>query len=32
MTDNRPVPLTHYVEVPGGDGIYMVVDSKGKFL
>ncbi len=30
-TDTRPVPLAHYLEVPGGEGLYLVVDAKGKF-
>jgi ATP-dependent RNA helicase DOB1 len=30
-TDYRPVPLQHYVYVPGSEGIYLVVDEKGNF-
>jgi len=30
-TDYRPVPLQHYVFVPGSEGIYLVVDEKGNF-
>jgi ATP-dependent RNA helicase DOB1 len=30
-TDYRPVPLQHYVCVPGSEGIYLVVDEKGNF-
>lgn len=30
-TDYRPVPLQHYVFVPGSEGIYLVVDEKGTF-
>lgn len=30
-TDYRPTPLEHYVFPAGGDGLYLVVDSKGAF-
>ncbi|CAA6667747.1 unnamed protein product [Spirodela intermedia] len=30
-TDYRPTPLQHYIFPSGGDGLYMVVDEKGKF-
>lgn len=30
-TDFRPVPLQHYVYASGSEGIYLVVDDKGKF-
>jgi len=30
-TDTRPVPLQHYVYVSGADGIFLIVDEKGKF-
>ena len=30
-TDYRPTPLQHYLFPSGGDGLYMVVDEKGKF-
>ncbi|GJN20019.1 hypothetical protein PR202_gb07342 [Eleusine coracana subsp. coracana] len=30
-TDYRPTPLQHYVFPSGGDGLYLVVDEKGKF-
>jgi len=30
-TNYRPVPLQHYVFPHGGDGLYLVVDEKGKF-
>ncbi|XAR56255.1 RNA helicase [Bertholletia excelsa] len=30
-TDYRPTPLQHYVFPAGGDGLYLVVDEKGKF-
>lgn len=30
-TDMRPVPLEHYLCPAGGEGLYMVVDDKGKF-
>ncbi|XP_057797890.1 DExH-box ATP-dependent RNA helicase DExH9-like isoform X2 [Salvia miltiorrhiza] len=30
-TDYRPTPLQHYVFPCGGDGLYLVVDEKGKF-
>ncbi|KAK4378729.1 hypothetical protein RND71_000591 [Anisodus tanguticus] len=30
-TDYRPTPLQHYIFPSGGDGLYMVVDDKGKF-
>lgn len=30
-TDYRPVPLQHYVFPSGGEGLYLVVDEKGKF-
>ena len=29
--DYRPTPLQHYMFPGGGDGIYLVVDEKGKF-
>ncbi|XP_026391600.1 DExH-box ATP-dependent RNA helicase DExH9-like [Papaver somniferum] len=31
-TDYRPTPLQHYVFPSGGEGLYLVVDEKGKFL
>ncbi|XP_031394720.1 DExH-box ATP-dependent RNA helicase DExH9 [Punica granatum] len=30
-TDYRPTPLQHYIFPSGGDGLYLVVDEKGKF-
>ena len=30
-TEFRPVPLQHFVFPSGGEGIYLVVDDKGKF-
>ncbi|XVE89346.1 hypothetical protein DITRI_Ditri19aG0194700 [Diplodiscus trichospermus] len=30
-TDYRPTPLQHYIFPAGGDGLYLVVDEKGKF-
>eukprot|EP01138_Halocafeteria_seosinensis_P005595 gb/GECG01005718.1/.p1 GENE.gb/GECG01005718.1/~~gb/GECG01005718.1/.p1 ORF type:complete len:1094 (+),score=200.14 gb/GECG01005718.1/:1-3282(+) len=30
-TDYRPTPLQHYVFPSGGDGVYLVVDEKGRF-
>jgi len=30
-TDYRPTPLQHYLFPTGGDGLYLVVDEKGKF-
>lgn len=30
-TDYRPVPLEHYLCPSNGEGLYMVVDDKGKF-
>ncbi|KAJ7946524.1 DExH-box ATP-dependent RNA helicase [Quillaja saponaria] len=30
-TDYRPTPLQHYIFPSGCDGLYMVVDEKGKF-
>jgi len=30
-TDFRPTPLQHYLFPRGGDGIYLVVDDRGKF-
>ncbi|XP_059648304.1 DExH-box ATP-dependent RNA helicase DExH9 [Cornus florida] len=30
-TDYRPTPLQHYMFPSGGDGLYLVVDEKGKF-
>ncbi|CAM9691784.1 unnamed protein product [Heterosigma akashiwo] len=30
-TNYRPTPLQHYVFPAGGDGLYMVVDEKGRF-
>jgi len=30
-TNYRPVPLQHYIYPIGGDGLYLVVDEKGKF-
>ncbi|KAG2608848.1 hypothetical protein PVAP13_4KG010400 [Panicum virgatum] len=30
-TDYRPTPLQHYVFPSGGDGLYLVVDEKGRF-
>eukprot|EP00002_Diphylleia_rotans_P027081 TRINITY_DN541_c0_g1_i1.p1 TRINITY_DN541_c0_g1~~TRINITY_DN541_c0_g1_i1.p1 ORF type:complete len:1028 (-),score=254.82 TRINITY_DN541_c0_g1_i1:2032-5115(-) len=30
-TDYRPVPLQHYIFPAGGEGLYLVVDEKGKF-
>ncbi|RZS12363.1 hypothetical protein BHM03_00043807 [Ensete ventricosum] len=30
-TDYRPTPLQHYIFPSGGNGLYMVVDEKGKF-
>jgi ATP-dependent RNA helicase DOB1 len=30
-TNYRPTPLQHYVFPQGGDGLYLVVDEKGKF-
>jgi ATP-dependent RNA helicase DOB1 len=29
-TDYRPVPLQHYVYPTGAEGLYLVVDEKGK--
>ncbi|KAA8545417.1 hypothetical protein F0562_020201 [Nyssa sinensis] len=31
ITDYRPTPLQHYIFPCGGDGLYLVVDEKGKF-
>eukprot|EP00210_Caulerpa_lentillifera_P001649 g1585.t1 len=31
-TENRPVPLQHYLYPTGADGVYLVIDEKGKFL
>ena len=31
-TDYRPVPLQHYIFPSGAEGIFLVVDNKGKFL
>lgn len=31
-TENRPVPLQHYLYPVGADGVYLVIDEKGKFL
>jgi len=30
-TDYRPTPLQHYIFPGGGDGLYLVVDEKGRF-
>lgn len=30
-TDFRPVPLQHFIFPSGGEGIYLIVDEKGKF-
>lgn len=30
-TDYRPTPLQHYIFPSGADGLYLVVDEKGKF-
>ncbi|ONK56818.1 uncharacterized protein A4U43_C10F13320 [Asparagus officinalis] len=30
-TDYRPTPLQHYIFPSGGDGLYLVVDERGKF-
>ncbi|PKA61739.1 DEAD-box ATP-dependent RNA helicase ISE2, chloroplastic [Apostasia shenzhenica] len=30
-TDYRPTPLQHYIFPSGGDGLYLVVNEKGKF-
>lgn len=30
-TDYRPVPLQHYLCPAGGEGLFLVVDDKGKF-
>ena len=30
-TNYRPVPLQHYIFPQGGDGLYLVVDERGKF-
>jgi ATP-dependent RNA helicase DOB1 len=30
-TDYRPTPLQHYIYPSGGDGIFLVVDEKGRF-
>ena len=30
-TDFRPVPLQHYIFPSGAEGIYLIVDEKGKF-
>ncbi|KAM1160933.1 hypothetical protein TB2_000075 [Malus domestica] len=30
-TDYRPTPLQHYIVPSGGNGLYLVVDEKGKF-
>ncbi|KAG6499426.1 DExH-box ATP-dependent RNA helicase DExH9-like [Zingiber officinale] len=30
-TDYRPTPLQHYIFPSGGNGLYLVVDDKGKF-
>lgn len=30
-TDYRPVPLQHYLYPAGADGIFLIVDEKGKF-
>ncbi|XP_012450424.1 DExH-box ATP-dependent RNA helicase DExH9 [Gossypium raimondii] len=30
-TDYRPTPLQHYIFPAGGDGLFLVVDEKGKF-
>ena len=29
-TDYRPTPLQHYIFPAGGDGIYLVIDERGK--
>ena len=31
-TDQRPVPLQHYIFPGGGDGLYLVVNENGEFL
>ncbi|KAI6651637.1 Superkiller viralicidic activity 2-like 2-like [Oopsacas minuta] len=31
-TDQRPVPLQHYIFPGGGDGLYLVVNESGEFL
>lgn len=30
-TENRPVPLQHYIFPAGADGIYLAIDEKGRF-
>ncbi|RDX63204.1 DExH-box ATP-dependent RNA helicase DExH9, partial [Mucuna pruriens] len=30
-TDYRPTPLQHYIFPSGGDGLYLVVDERGRF-
>jgi ATP-dependent RNA helicase DOB1 len=30
-TDYRPTPLQHFIYPSGGDGVYLVVDERGKF-
>ncbi|XVF75079.1 hypothetical protein PTKIN_Ptkin13bG0159600 [Pterospermum kingtungense] len=30
-TDYRPTPIQHYIFPAGGDGLFLVVDEKGKF-
>ncbi len=30
-TDYRPTPLQHFIFPAGGDGVFLVVDEKGKF-
>lgn len=30
-TDYRPTPLQHYIFPSNGDGVYLIIDEKGKF-
>ena len=30
-TDYRPTPLQHFIFPSGGEGVFLVVDEKGKF-
>ncbi len=30
-TDYRPTPLQHFIFPSGGEGVFLVVDDKGKF-
>lgn len=30
-TDYRPTPLQHYLYPSGGDGVFLIIDDKGRF-